>query len=72
MNDEFRSPLSEIDNAGGQHAKRAGSGPASALAAGWPVAVGRRRPGGGQRTPGAAAASACIDPSASIEGTCAI
>ena len=25
MNDEFKSPLSEIDNAGGQRAKRGGS-----------------------------------------------
>jgi hypothetical protein len=71
INDELRSPLSEMGNAGGQHVKRVGSGRASALTAGWPVAVGRR-PGGGQRAPGAAAASACIDPSASIEGKCAI
>ena len=70
MNDEFKSPLSEIDSAAGQHAKR-GSGRSSALTAGWPVAVGRR-PGGGQRSPGAAAAYACIDPFASMEGTCAI
>src|ERR1017187_3181139 len=42
MNDELKSPPGEMDSAGGQHAKRGGSGPARALTAGWPVAGGGR------------------------------